>query len=132
MFSLNEDQVARFHRDGFLVIRAAEHGVFPPAQVYDWAYEVKSWPKENGKWMPYDEINIQGDRQLLRTENFADYHAGFDGLLRKALCRPCCSDYLARKCFSSKTRSITRHPMAMALRHILTLLPITTSARWST
>lgn len=83
MFSLNEDQVARFHRDGFLVIRAAEHGVFPPAQVYDWAYEVKSWPKENGKWMPYDEINIQGDRQLLRTENFADYHAGFDGLLRK-------------------------------------------------
>jgi hypothetical protein len=32
--------------------------------------------------MPYDEININGERQLMRTEKFVDYHPEFDAFLR--------------------------------------------------
>ncbi|KXT18708.1 hypothetical protein AC579_2704 [Pseudocercospora musae] len=31
--------------------------------------------------MPYDEITESGERQLMRTENFVDYHSGFSSLL---------------------------------------------------
>lgn len=31
--------------------------------------------------MPYDEITASGERQLMRTENFADFHQGFSSLL---------------------------------------------------
>lgn len=31
--------------------------------------------------MPYDELTPTGTRQIMRTENFADYHAGFSSLL---------------------------------------------------
>lgn len=31
--------------------------------------------------MPYDEITPSGERQLMRTENFADYHEKFATLL---------------------------------------------------
>lgn len=34
--------------------------------------------------MPYDEINIHGERQVLRTEKFVDYHPEFDAFLRGA------------------------------------------------
>jgi hypothetical protein len=47
-----------------------------------WAGQVQSWPKEKDKWMPYDEININGERQLMRTEKFVDYHPEFDAFLR--------------------------------------------------
>lgn len=45
------------------------------------ASEVRSLPRETGKWMPYDEITSSGERQLMRTENFVDFHAGFASLL---------------------------------------------------
>jgi hypothetical protein len=50
--------------------------------LQQWAGQVQSWPKEKGKWMPYDEININGERQLMRTEKFVDYHPEFDAFLR--------------------------------------------------
>jgi hypothetical protein len=31
--------------------------------------------------MPYDEVNSNGQRQLMRTEKFADYHEQFGNLL---------------------------------------------------
>jgi hypothetical protein len=31
--------------------------------------------------MPYDEINIKGERQLMRTERFIDYHPEFKSLV---------------------------------------------------
>lgn len=81
-FTLTDDQVAQYHKDGFLLVRAAEHGLVDANDLKAWATEVQSWPKEKGKWMPYDEINVNGERQLMRTEKFVDYHPQFDGFLR--------------------------------------------------
>jgi hypothetical protein len=81
-FTLTDAQVAQYHKDGFLLIRAAEHGLVDVKDLQAWAKQVQSWPKEKGKWMPYDEINVNGERQLMRTEKFVDYHPEFDSFLR--------------------------------------------------
>jgi hypothetical protein len=52
-----------------------------PRDLQAWTGEVRDWPREKDKWMPYDEINAKGERQLMRTENFVDYHDRFRGLL---------------------------------------------------
>ncbi|OQV03417.1 hypothetical protein CLAIMM_08465 [Cladophialophora immunda] len=82
------DLVQQFHRDGFLVLRAEEHGLVRPEQLQAWTKEVREWPAEKGKWMPYHEVNTDGSRQLMRTENFVDYHPEFHALL--------CGDALAK------------------------------------
>jgi hypothetical protein len=84
VFTFTEKQVSSYKEDGFLVIRASEHGLVPPSDLQTWASQVHSWPKVKGKWMPYDEINIHGERQVLRTEKFVDYHPEFDAFLRGA------------------------------------------------
>jgi 2-aminoethylphosphonate dioxygenase len=78
---LTQEQVRHFNEQGFLVLRAHEHCLVDPAALQRWTNEVRSLPREHGKWMPYDEITASGERQLMRTENFADYHPGFTGLL---------------------------------------------------
>lgn len=78
---LDEQQLEHFKIQGFLVLRANEHGLVDPATLQEWTQEVRSLPREHGKWMPYDEITQEGERQLMRTENFADYHDGFSSLL---------------------------------------------------
>lgn len=81
MYSLTSSQVESYHRDGFLLLRVGEHKLVDPVELTKWTEEVKSWPRVKGKWMPYDEINIKGERQLMRTENFVDYHDGFKKLV---------------------------------------------------
>lgn len=78
---LSQAQLEHFKTQGFLVLRAKEHDLVDPATLKDWTQQVRNLPRENGKWMPYDEITSEGERQLMRTENFADYHSGFNGLL---------------------------------------------------
>lgn len=80
-YILTEQQVDHFDREGFLVIRAGEHNLVDPIELQAWADEVKNLPREHNKWMPYDEVLPNGKRQLLRTENFADYHTGLASLL---------------------------------------------------
>ena len=77
MVSLTSEQITSYHEKGYLLLRADEHGLIEPVELKRWAEEVKSWPREKGKWMPYDEININGERQLMRTEKFIDYHPQF-------------------------------------------------------
>lgn len=79
--TLTPAQIEHFDTQGFLVLRAAEHGLVDPAALQQWTSEVRNLPREKGKWMPYDEITPSGERQLMRTENFADYHPGFQQLL---------------------------------------------------
>jgi len=74
-------QISDFDNNGFLIIRASSHDLVEPSELQQWATEVRSYPRENGKWMPYDEITSTGERQIMRTENFADYHDGFSSLL---------------------------------------------------
>jgi 2-aminoethylphosphonate dioxygenase len=66
---------------GYPVLRTSEHKLVSPRDLQAWTGEVRDWPREKDKWMPYDEINAKGERQLMRTENFVDYHDRFRGLL---------------------------------------------------
>ncbi|KAF7167781.1 hypothetical protein CNMCM6106_003224 [Aspergillus hiratsukae] len=81
MFLPSPAQIASYHENGYLLLRYSEHGLVDPAALQRWTQEVKSWPREKGKWMPYDEINIHGERQLMRTEKFVDYHADLKELV---------------------------------------------------
>ncbi|OAL24450.1 hypothetical protein AYO20_10676 [Fonsecaea nubica] len=87
-FVPSQELVQQYHRDGFLVLRAEDHGLVTPEQLQAWTGEVREWPAERGKWMPYHEVNTDGTRQLMRTENFVDYHPEFHTLL--------CGEALAR------------------------------------
>ncbi|KAK4499299.1 hypothetical protein PRZ48_009812 [Zasmidium cellare] len=79
--TLTDEQIAHFDQEGFLVLRSHEHGLIDPTVLQQWTDEVRNLPRETGKWMPYDEITATGERQLMRTENFVDYHKGFTSLL---------------------------------------------------
>lgn len=81
MVTLSPQQVAFYHEQGYLILRAHEHDLIAPVELKKWTDEVASWPAERGKWMPYNEINSAGETQLMRTENFANYHSGFQKLL---------------------------------------------------
>jgi hypothetical protein len=81
-FTPTEEQIAQYHEEGFLLVRTSEHRLISPEDLQTWARQVHSWPKEKGKWMPYDEINVNGERQLMRTEKFVDYHPEFSAFLR--------------------------------------------------
>jgi 2-aminoethylphosphonate dioxygenase len=81
-YQLNAEQIGQYHTEGFLLVRAEEHTLVEPTKLQAWTNEVRSWPRERGKWMPYDEVNAQGEKQLMRTECFVDYHAE----LKKLLC----------------------------------------------
>ncbi|KFY72991.1 hypothetical protein V499_06897 [Pseudogymnoascus sp. VKM F-103] len=80
-YVVSPEQVAQYNSDGYLLIRAGEHNLVTGEELQAWSKEVQSWPREKGKWMPYDEINENGERQLMRTENFVDYHPKFKALL---------------------------------------------------
>ncbi|KAK3672052.1 hypothetical protein LTR78_008022 [Recurvomyces mirabilis] len=78
---LTAEQIQHFDDQGFLILRLHEHQLVDPVVLQRWTKEVRDLPREHGKWMPYDEITPSGERQLMRTENFADFHQGFSELL---------------------------------------------------
>jgi 2-aminoethylphosphonate dioxygenase len=81
-FQLTEEQIASYNEQGYLILRAQEHGLIEnPADLKVWSEQVKSWPRVKGMWMPYDEKSSKGERILMRTENFVDYHPEFTKLL---------------------------------------------------
>jgi 2-aminoethylphosphonate dioxygenase len=73
--------IEQFQRDGYLILRVEQHGLVKPEDLQDWTEQVRKWPAEKGKWMPYHEVNTDGTRQLMRTENFVEYHQRFYDLL---------------------------------------------------
>ncbi|KAK5111651.1 hypothetical protein LTR62_004756 [Meristemomyces frigidus] len=79
--TLTTEQVQRFDEQGFLILLATEHNLVDPDTLQQWAQQVRDLPRENGKWMPYDEVTPSGEKQIMRTENFADFHHGFSELL---------------------------------------------------
>lgn len=79
---ITDEQLKSFQDDGFLHIRRKDHGLIPdPAEPSRWADEIVSWPREKGKWMPYDELNAKGEKQLMRTENIVAYYPPVKDLL---------------------------------------------------
>ncbi|KAJ5646486.1 hypothetical protein N7490_002858 [Penicillium lividum] len=81
MNTLTADQVAFYHKNGYLLLRLNEHQLVDPTALKQWTEEIKAWPREKGKWMPYDEINMNGERQLMRTERFIDFHPQYKELV---------------------------------------------------
>lgn len=80
--SLSEEQLRLYHDNGYLVLDAEEHGlVADPAELKVWAEQVRNWPLEKGKWMPYFEVTASGSKQMMRTENFVDFHHEWSSLL---------------------------------------------------
>ncbi|KAJ3718168.1 hypothetical protein C8R42DRAFT_610205 [Lentinula raphanica] len=85
MIQITSDQKTAFERDGFLILPAISEAV--SRDIEKWANEVKNFPHHPNAWMHYDEI-IKGpsgseiERVLCRTENFANYHDGFNELFR--------------------------------------------------
>ncbi|KAI1611824.1 hypothetical protein EDD36DRAFT_267619 [Exophiala viscosa] len=79
---LSHEQCQFFREHGYLIFR----DVLSPEETTDlrgWAQEVHDWPtNEDSPWMPYEEINDKGKKVLCRTENYANSHSGFNGLLR--------------------------------------------------
>ena len=74
---LTAEQIARYHRDGFLVVK----GMFGPQEIRTitaWADEIAEYPETPGKHMMYFERSKLDERRILsRMENFYPYHAGF-------------------------------------------------------
>lgn len=107
-YKLSQQQVGSFHEQGYLIVRASEHKIVKPDDLRKWTTEVKSWPKEKGKSMPYEEVTASGKRQLMRTEKFVDYHDQFNELL----CGPALRGVLAQisgdVCFPLSLPIITR------------------------
>ena len=81
MSPLTPEQVASYHKNGYLLLRVHEHQLVDPKAMKQWTEEIKAWPRVKGKWMPYDEININGERQLMRTERFIDFHPQYRDLV---------------------------------------------------
>ncbi|KAF2492968.1 PhyH-domain-containing protein [Lophium mytilinum] len=80
--AVSQAQSDFFKEHGYLIL----HDVLLKAEVSDlqtWAQEVHDWPREeHSPWMPYEEVNARGESVLCRTENYANYHSGFNSLLR--------------------------------------------------
>ena len=78
---LTSQQVERFKKNGYLVLRQEEHRLVDADSLQQWTDEVRNWPRVQGKWMPYDEVSPDGQRQIMRTEKYVDYHEGYGKLL---------------------------------------------------
>jgi hypothetical protein len=71
---ITSEQRASFENDGFLHIPLAQHNLITNvSDLQGWTDAILSWPREKGKWMPYDELNTRGEKQLMRTEKIVDY-----------------------------------------------------------
>jgi ectoine hydroxylase-related dioxygenase (phytanoyl-CoA dioxygenase family) len=81
MITLSQEQINDYRTQGYFILRAHEHELVTKQELKTWTNEVANWPSEREKWMPYNEINANGDMQLMRTEKFADYHDDFGNLL---------------------------------------------------
>lgn len=81
-YDISPEQQDFFEKKGYLILR----DVLSESEVTDlqrWAQEVHDLPRTaETPWMPYEEINASGQRVLCRTENYANYHSQFNGLLR--------------------------------------------------
>lgn len=80
-YHVTKEQLASFETDGYLILS----DLIPSdllAHLQQWSSDVQSLPNDKGKWMHYEEVRKNGTRTLCRTENFVNYHAGFNALLR--------------------------------------------------
>ena len=78
------DELAEFHRTGFLAIR----GFLPPERCLElchWTEQIAGAPELPGRHMVYyeDSLTEHGHRIVQRIENVCPFHPGFDLFLRQ-------------------------------------------------
>jgi ectoine hydroxylase-related dioxygenase (phytanoyl-CoA dioxygenase family) len=81
---MNDDQIAAFERDGYLLLP----GFFNAREVAEitrWTEELASAPEEVGRHWVYREASLLDPeaRIMQRIENFCPFHEGFDHLVRR-------------------------------------------------
>jgi hypothetical protein len=81
-YTISPEQQKFFDQKGYLILRDILNDQ-EATNLGQWAQEIHDLPRTaETPWMPYEEINAAGKRVLCRTENYANYHAHFNGLLR--------------------------------------------------
>ncbi|EEB96588.1 hypothetical protein MPER_04257, partial [Moniliophthora perniciosa FA553] len=78
--SISTEQKRSFEREWFLILPAISEDI--SNNIVNWTNEIKNLPHRSDAWMHYEEIDAKGQRTLCRTENFANYHDGFNRLFR--------------------------------------------------
>eukprot|EP00656_Telonema_subtile_P020985 TRINITY_DN22034_c0_g1_i1.p1 TRINITY_DN22034_c0_g1~~TRINITY_DN22034_c0_g1_i1.p1 ORF type:complete len:335 (-),score=57.32 TRINITY_DN22034_c0_g1_i1:369-1373(-) len=75
---VTQSRVARYHMDGYLVLRASEWlSPLEQSSLELWLLEVQNWPEKRYQWMKYFEKSSRDNSTLLnRVENFLPYHQG--------------------------------------------------------
>ncbi len=82
MYHISPKQHAFFGENGYLILRDILN-VEEITDLQQWSQEVHDFPRTSETpWMPYEEINASGQTVLCRTENYTNYHKGFNRLLR--------------------------------------------------
>jgi ectoine hydroxylase-related dioxygenase (phytanoyl-CoA dioxygenase family) len=80
---LSEQQVAQFHRDGYLLVRGM-YSAQEVAEISDWTDEVAGSPEVAGRdWKYFEQSSKDGSRILCRVENFVPFHEGFSALITR-------------------------------------------------
>ena len=80
---LTQQQLDVWQQDGCLKV-GDYFNASQKSELLEWVIDMQTRPESAGKWMKYFEAPV-GDpdgRQLCRVENFLQFHAGFDALLR--------------------------------------------------
>lgn len=78
---LSKQQVERFHRDGFLIVRSM-YDVEEMKEISQWTDEVAASPEKAGHYMMYFESSKKdGSRIISRIEDFVSFHTGFAELI---------------------------------------------------
>lgn len=81
-YEITAEQKLFFEEHGYLIVQDMMSASETTA-LQQWAQQVHDLPRTaETPWMPYEEINAAGKRVLCRTENYANYHADFNALLR--------------------------------------------------
>lgn len=76
---LHPDQIAAFHRDGYVVVPGLV-GADEMRDIRAWTDEVQAWPERKGHAWMYFEQDAAGRRLLNRMENVLPFHPGFRAL----------------------------------------------------
>ena len=80
---LSDEQVAQFHRDGYLLVRGM-YSADEVAEIARWTEEVATSPEVAGRdWKYFEKSQSDGSRILCRIENFVPFHEGFAGLIQR-------------------------------------------------
>ncbi|KAJ7762992.1 hypothetical protein B0H16DRAFT_1528405 [Mycena metata] len=79
---VSAEQSTFYNQNGYIVLESPSQEL--TQSMLEWTSEIKNLPHKSNAWLHYEEVDAEGKRTLTTTENFADYHPGFNDLFRGA------------------------------------------------